>query len=224
LLPPIPEKLWKIDESTISEHFSLDGDDRCYYIWEYTAGKRYDFSPTNQLITNLKIKPSAIARTPARGRYKEQAILHAGNAMRRLISREFVETRATFVPIACSKALGDPDYDDRLPRVLQHAFHDWSGDIREMLTLTQSTLADHESTDRLAFDELLGITRLSNPYTVAPRPVFIVIDDVLTSGKHFKVAQSLLMTQYPNAEIRGLFLARCIRESPDFDLPPPPTA
>lgn len=133
MLPPIPEKLWKIDESTVGEHFSLDGDDRCYYIWEYTAGKRYDFSLTNQLITNLKIKPSAVAKASARGRYKQDAILHAGN-------------------------------------------------------------------------------------------VFIVIDDVLNSGKHFKAAQSLLTTQYPNAEIRGLFLARCIRESPDFDLPPPPTA
>lgn len=129
MLPSIPEKLWKLDESTVGEHFSLDGGDRCYYIWEYTAGKRYDFSLTNQLITNLKVKPSAIAKIPARGRYKQDAILHAGNAMRRLISREFVETRATFVPVACSKALGDLDHDDRLSRVLQHAFHDWSADI-----------------------------------------------------------------------------------------------
>lgn len=58
MLPIIPEKLWKIDDSTVGQHFSLSATDQCYYIWEYTAGRRYDFSPTNQLITNLKIKLS----------------------------------------------------------------------------------------------------------------------------------------------------------------------
>ena len=41
-------------------HRSLRATDQCYYFWEYTAGKRYDFSPTNQLISNLKIKPTQI--------------------------------------------------------------------------------------------------------------------------------------------------------------------
>ena len=79
MLPPIPEKLRKIDDSTVGEHFSLDGFDRCYYIWEYAARKRYNFSPANQLVWNLKIKPSAVAITPARNRYKLEAIAHAGN-------------------------------------------------------------------------------------------------------------------------------------------------
>jgi hypothetical protein len=219
LHPPIPEKLCRIDDSTIGEHFSLDADDRCYYIWEYTAGRRYDFSPTNQLIINLKIKPGAIERTPARGRYKEQAIAHAANALRRLIRREFVETRSTFVPIPCSKAQGHADHDDRLPRVLRQAFHEWGADIREMLSLTQSTAADHESTDRLSFEELLRITRLSEPNPIAPRPVIILVDDVLNSGKHFKVAQSLIRSEYPDIEIRGLFLARCVREWAESDSP-----
>jgi hypothetical protein len=41
---------------------------------------------------------------------------------------------------------------------------------------------------------------------------------VLNSGKHFKVAQSLIRERYPDAEIRGLFLARCAREPVEFDL------
>jgi predicted amidophosphoribosyltransferase len=173
---------------------------------------RYDFSPTNQLIKNLKIKPSAIERSPARGRYKEQAILHAANAIRRLMSRELVETRATFVPVPCSKAVGHTDYDDRLARVLHLAFRNLNADVREMLTITQSTSADHESDDRLTFDELLAVTTLSNPAGTAPRAIVIVVDDVLNSGKHFKVAQSLVTARYQDVKVRGLFLARCIRE------------
>jgi len=213
LLPPIPKKLWRIDDSTVGEHFSLTDSDRCYYIWEYTARKGYDFSPANQLVFNLKIKPSAIAKTPARNRHKMESIAHAGNALRTLITREFVETRATFVPIPCSKAANDPDYDDRLPRVLAHAFQGWNADVREMLRLTQSTPADHESVDRLTFDGLLRITELTKPVKAALRPVIVIVDDVLNSGKHFKVAQSLIKARCSNAEIRGVFLARCVRES-----------
>lgn len=219
MLPLIPEKLRKIDDSTVGEHFWLDGADRCYYIWEYAARKRYDFSPANQLVFNLKIKPSAIAKTPARSRYKLEAIAHAGTALRSLIARVFVEARATFVPIPCSKAVADPDYDDRLSRVLARAFHGWDADAREILTLTQSTPADHESVDRLTFDELLAITELTNQSASAPRPVIVIVDDVLNSGKHFKVAQSTIRSRYPNAEIRGVFLARCVREPVEFDIP-----
>jgi hypothetical protein len=218
LLPPIPEKLRKIDDSTVGEHFSLDDADRCYYIWEYAARQRYDFSPANQLVYNLKIKPGALAKAPSRNRYKLEAIAHAGGALRSLITREFVETHATFVPIPCSKAVVDPNYDDRLSRVLAHAFQGWDADVREMLTLTQSTAADHESIERLTFDELLAITQITTRVGIAPRRVIVIVDDVLNSGKHFKVAQSLIKGRYANAEIRGVFLARCVRQPAEFEM------
>jgi hypothetical protein len=50
LLPPIPQRLLQIDEITVGKHFYLDASDQCFYVWEYTAGERYDFSPTNQRI------------------------------------------------------------------------------------------------------------------------------------------------------------------------------
>jgi hypothetical protein len=212
LLPPIPQKLRRIDDSTVGEHFWLAGSDPCYYIWEYAARKGYDFSPANQLVFNLKTKPSAIAKAPARNRHKLEAIAHAGTALRTLITREFVEARATFVPIPCSKAATDPDYDDRLSRVLARAFQGWDADVHDMLRLTESSPADHESTDRLSFDELLELTELTEDSGSVPRPVIVILDDVLNSGKHFKVGQSLIKARYPDAEIRGVFLARCVRE------------
>jgi hypothetical protein len=219
LLPPIPDKLRQIDDSTLGEHFSLDGADRCYYIWEYVARQRYDFSPANQLVFNLKTKPSAIGKTRTRDRYKAEAIAHAGAALRSLMARAFVEARATFVPIPGSKAVADPDYDDRVSRVLARAFHGWDADVREMLTLKQSTPADHESVDRLTYDGLSAITELTNQSGTAPRPVIVIVDDVLNSGKHFKVAQSFIRSRYPSVEIRGVFLARCVREPGGVDAP-----
>jgi len=213
LLPPIPEKLLRIDESTVSQHFSLRDSDQCLYIWEYTAGKRYDFSPTNQLISNLKIKPGSLAKSPKRNFYKEQAIDHAAQGLLHFLPRAYVEQRATFVPVPGSKIAGDADYDPRMLHVLQRALEAWSADIRPMLELTHSIPADHETTDRIPYDELLEVSRLSDVSGKPLRPVVVVVDDVLNSGKHFKVAQTLISDQAPTVEIRGLFVARCIRDT-----------
>lgn len=211
--PPIPEKLLRIDESTVGQHFSLRESDQCYYIWEYTAGKRYDFSPTNQLILNLKIKPSWIAKAPNRNYYKQQAVSHAAQGLLHFLPRAHVEQRATFVPVPGSKAAGDPDYDPRMQRVLERALQGWSADIRPMIELTKSVPADHETTDRIPYDELLAISKLNDVSGKPLRHIVVIVDDVLNSGKHFKVAQTLISAQAPTAEIRGLFVARCIRDS-----------
>jgi hypoxanthine phosphoribosyltransferase len=86
-----------------------------------------------------------------------------------------------------------------------------------MLTLTRSTPADHESVERLTFEELLSITRLTGRPANAPRPVIVVVDDVLNSGKHFKVAQSLIQANFPEAAIRGVFLSRCVRQFAELE-------
>jgi len=120
----------------------------------------------------------------------------------------------TFVPVPGSKAAGDPDHDNRMLQVLQRALQGWAVDIRPLLKLTQSTPADHETTDRQPYNELLAISRLEDLSGEDPRPIVVIVDDVLNSGKHFKVAQVLISAGFPEAEIRGLFLARCVRENP----------
>jgi hypothetical protein len=102
LLPSIPQRLLQIDETTVGEHFSLAASDFCYYVWEYTAGQRYDFSPTNQLISNLKIKPTQIGVYPRLDRHKQQAISHSAAALRSLVQRTWVEQHGTFVPMPAS--------------------------------------------------------------------------------------------------------------------------
>jgi len=41
--------------------------------------------------------------------------------------------------------------------------------------------------------------------------IIAVVDDVLNSGKHFKVAQDLVSQRFPGVPVIGIFLARCIR-------------
>lgn len=62
-------RLTAIDASNIDLHARLTPADRCYFLFEYTSGQGYDFSATNNLISNLKKKPGANGQY-----YKNQAI------------------------------------------------------------------------------------------------------------------------------------------------------
>jgi len=210
LLPSIPDKLLRIDEVTAGDHFSLDATDTCFYVWEYAARRNFSAGPANQLIKNLKAKPSELAMTPARQRHKQRALRHAAKALRQLLGRQAVEGEYSFVPVPCSKACGDPDHDDRTLRVLQRAFSGWQSDVQPILRVRHSMAADHESAERMTHDDLLALTEALPPRNPLRRTI-VVFDDVLNSGKHFKVAQTLLSAANPDAAILGLFLARCIR-------------
>jgi predicted amidophosphoribosyltransferase len=211
-MPAIPARFWQIDATNLDDHSLLSSADRCYYLWEYVPRRGYGFSPTNQLIRNLKIKPSLLVGSCARSAYKRGAIAHAAAALRHLISREFVEMHATFVPMPCSKAIGDPDYDDRMARVLEAAFEGWSVDLRQMLAVVRSIAADHACAERLSYETLLEITHVIECGAGPSRAVIVIVDDVLNSGKHYRVARELLSQRYPRASVRGVFLARCMRE------------
>jgi hypothetical protein len=65
----------------------------------------------------------------------------------------------------------------------------------------------------------LAVTRIDESLVGAGvRPQIMVFDDVLNSGKHFKVAQQLLSQRFPDASIVGVFLARCLPDPPvEFD-------
>jgi hypothetical protein len=214
LLPAIPQRLLQIDETTVGDHFNLATSDLCFCVWEYTAGQRYDFSPTNQLISNLKIKPTQITTNPRRDYYKQQAINHSATALRSLVQRTWVEQIGTFVPMPTSKIRGHQDFDDRIQRLLRAAFGPMNADIRPMIEQTESTAADHESADRLSHAALRTITRINEAHAEAPlRANIALVDDVLTSGKHFKVAQELLSQRFPGTPVIGIFVARCIRSN-----------
>src|SRR5271156_1548440 len=107
--------LTKLDELYLPHHWYLDSSDECYFGGEYTAGRGFAHSATNQLILNLKKKMDR--RGLPEWPYKDIAIRQASQNLRSSLRAEFVAA-ATFVPIPPSKVIGDPEYDDRMTRVL----------------------------------------------------------------------------------------------------------
>jgi hypothetical protein len=207
----LPDRLTWIDETNRSDHAFLQNTDRCLFFGEYFAGKGYQGGGTNQLIFNFKCKPSTAATNAGRRYHKDHAITVIAAGLRKAITQQNAE-RMTWVPIPPSKAIGHADHDDRLTRTLNVAFRGYDLDLRMMLRQTESTEADHATSERLTPDALYAITELDQ-VALSARPVrqaIVLFDDVLTTGKHFKCCERRLRGVLPDVPLIGIFIARRI--------------
>lgn len=194
-------------------HAHLEATDECYFIWEYTRGQRYDYSEANQLITNLKIRPSEIRANPQRARYKQAAI----NKCAQVIADNIVNVDGVvFVPVPSSRVSTDPDYDDRMAAILRRVNEIKRIDARELVVQTANTRRSREAgADRLRQSELLDVWQIDESLTDPPPHTIVVVDDMLTAGTHFKAMQRLLQQRFPDAKVDGLFITRRIFANTD---------
>jgi hypothetical protein len=205
------ERLTRIDRLTRPDHSYLEDEDECLYLGEYTARRGYAYSDTNQLILNLK-KPMD-RRDRSEWRYKVAAIETVAQDLRRLLGLDGIEG-ATFVPVPPSRAKDDPEYDDRLLQVLRQVAAGHDGDIRELVLQPETMDAFHSGGDRPSIRELIEAYRLDEAATHAPRNgAFVIFDDVLTTGAHFKAVQAVLCDRFPDVRTFGLFVARRVPEA-----------
>ena len=204
-------KLSRIEGVFLSDHSSLEPGDDCYFLGEYTPGRGYKYGRTNSLILNFKKSPHK--KGQPEWRYKEESISKIAEAFRKSLSGAWLR-KVTLVPIPPSKTQGDFLYDDRMTRTLEILNQGFANvlDVRELIKQSESTQADHESSLRQSTDDLIGNYYIDQE-RVYPEPEEIALfDDLLTTGKHFKAAQSILRKQYPGVKIRGIFVARRIFE------------
>jgi predicted amidophosphoribosyltransferase len=203
--------LTKIDELVLPDHFYLGESDECYFIGEYTARKGFNFSKTNQLIYNLKKKPDR--RHLAEWAYKERAIVAATKNLRDSLNPEFLQI-ATFVPVPPSKAKGDAMYDDRMTRILNGL--GGGTDVRELVIQSVSMEAAHACEDRPSPNDLEANYSIDEGRAEPSPQIIAVVDDVLTTGCHFKAAKQALSTRFPDVRVLGIFLARRVPETDDI--------
>jgi predicted amidophosphoribosyltransferase len=167
----------------------------------------------NKLIINLK-KPM-----DRRGRpewpYKIQAIQEAGRALRAAI--DALNPRwlslATLVPVPPSKVRTDPMYDDRMLEVLQALAQGIQVDIREIVLQRENMDAAHGGDVRPCVENLVAACYIDANLVLPPPRVFGIIDDVLTTGSHFKAVQKVLRARFPGVETYGIFIARRIPDT-----------
>jgi predicted amidophosphoribosyltransferase len=200
LLASTPRFL-KIDDQNRDDHPHLTAADECYFLYEYTSRRNYAFSSTNQLISNLKKKPSQ-ANTY---KYKLSAMQACTRDLKGAINPAWLNV-ATLVPIPPSKARSHPDYDNRMATICRNIAP--GIDVREIVIQRNSLQAAHETDTRPTIAELLAEYQIDE--TVAnPTPQRIgIVDDVLTAGTHYVAVKTMLQRRYPGVPIVAFFVAR----------------
>ena len=176
----------------------------------YTVRKGYAYSETNNLIINLKKSPTA---SSSQLHYKSKAVQKFADEVIELFARtiglypnEFI----ALVPMPPSKALGHPEYDDRMDQVAQRIAGQFPN-VRywPVLEATRSSESAHKGGTRAPdqLHELIALNKSQSSAYKQGERVYI-LDDILTSGAHFVAARRRLSTCVPEKLIGGLFWAK----------------
>lgn len=208
-----PPRLLEIDDLVRGDHFYLEEGDLCFYWGEYSARMGYGYSETNSLIFNFK--KSLKRRDHPDWPYKGKAIDLIATSFRKIFSEDMF-SNMTLIPVPPSKKKGDTEHDDRMLQLLQKMGEGRDADIRELVGQTQSREAAHQSNNRPRPEDLEAIYQIDETLTSPEPETIIVFDDVLTTGCHFKAMQKVLSNRFPNAQIVGVFIARCLHDT-DID-------
>jgi Phage integrase, N-terminal SAM-like domain len=153
-----PEVFTAIDDLLRPLHAHLTDCDQCYFLREYTSGRRNAHSETNRLIHNLKQRPDRRGTSELARDLLDRELLVAP-LLRDNLDLARIQ-RVTLVPMPPSKARGDRLYDDRMLRVLRAMDVQGQLDIRELLYLAQSIEAAHTTADRPTVAQLVANLRI----------------------------------------------------------------
>lgn len=214
----MPPRLTVVGALERPDHHYLPADAECYFWGEYTPyrhtqGRAWDFSPTNQLISNFKKKLDR--RHLPEWRYKQDAINIISDAFTMMWDWPALQAaRIALVPMPPSRARTDPLFDDRMTQVLA-AVRERTGvplDIRDCLSFSGAFAASHESEDRPTPEQLyqdLELDTATASVAEQPNAVFL-FDDMLTTGAHFVAACRCLREQFGEIQVVGHFVCRRI--------------
>jgi predicted amidophosphoribosyltransferase len=159
----------------------------------------------SSLILNLKKSPDRRGRPE--WRFKEQAIAQVAAELRAAMDPRAL-ARSLLVPVPPSRAPGDPLHDDRMLQVAGLLARSSGAVVADLLQPRVSTTPLHLRDDRRDLDQLRANLRLVEPAPELQPSRIFVLDDVLTTGAHFRVAKDALCSAYPGVAVIGLFVAR----------------
>lgn len=196
------QKMWNRIELPIHPHKYLTSEDECYYALEYKVGGGFSISAENQLILNLKILDN-----------QENRLYHRSVSIREFIIAltEILPDGATVMFIPTSKREGDEDYNSRW-LIIEDWLKRYNAPLRIVtpIKIKESGEAAHFGGERNPdiIKQKYKWQGFAPPY---PEEIF-VIDDVITSGGHFKACKSVILDHLPDINVIGIFWARSVQD------------
>lgn len=211
-------RIQMIDLITVDDHYHIGADDECYYLVNYVSNQGYKYSPENGLMFNFKKKIERKGQPD--WKYKSYAIDEFAKMLREIDFSALFGKKYYLIPVPPSKCKTDPLYDDRVVKVLQKVFPAVS--IVELISQTNSTPEYHNNDDKRDIDEIKNNYTINNellPKIDDDIPLFVIFDDVLTTGAHYIAIKQKIKEVFPISRVVGLFLARrqIIYENPFED-------
>ncbi|MEZ5307996.1 MAG: hypothetical protein R2684_12695 [Pyrinomonadaceae bacterium] len=210
-------RLLKIDDICLSQYSFLTREDCCFYFGEYFSGQGYGYSPTNNLIHNLKKSPSR--RGKPEWKYKLHAIETVADWIASVDDLLWDDPNSLWIPVPPSKSIEDKDYDDRLVKILESLKRkSTSFSFSELITVKESIEGSHNLADGMRprpEDHLENFVVDETLILPEPKTVF-VFDDVITTGSHFRAVDTLLRKKFRNTVVYGIFVARAVRLAQEF--------
>lgn len=204
-----------IDELILRDYHYLNEEDECFFFHVYLANKGYSFNEYNQLIGNFKKKLDRKGQYD--WRYKQEAILKVASLLRGTL--EAIKNPVTLIPIPPSLCKTDEMYDDRMLKALNIASTGLANiTVSDIISLRKNRESSHSGTKpRLSPLQLQELLTLEETPSIKTNDI-ILIDDVITTGSQFKACKGLLINNYENINVTGLFVARTQHDDfSDFD-------
>lgn len=201
---------WTLWDGTGRTRWHLtQGQHQVYFYRQYISRAGFNRCETNQLITNLKKSPSA---SRVELYYKNQAIQQFSQELCSLFSTINYNMKVTWIP--SSKAPDDPEYDDRLIRVVQNTCSRNNYlEAAEVFTRSESSVPLHgggeRNPDKIAEEWEMNSRVLNGCNYIC------IVDDVLTTGASFRAAHDLIVAAHPGIFVFGAIWAFTI-DDPDI--------
>ena len=151
----MPPRLTEVGTLERPDHYHLPADAKCYFWGEYTPyehtnGKKWDFSPTNQLVSNFKKKLER--KGMGDWAYKRQATQKIAASFAQFWKWPNLHEnhRVTLIPVPPSKARTDAAFDSRMLDMLTSmgVKAEVALDIRDCLSFSGKYAASHEANER----------------------------------------------------------------------------
>lgn len=194
----------------LHEHSYLVAGDVVFYREEYKSTQGF-IGQGNNLIANLKKSVGTLGTDE--WHYKENSILAvACSIANEMQNASCVRGKVYWVPVPPSKIKTDPLFDDRLYRILILSIAA-SKTRKHFVSDVLYQISDRESlssnTDKRDISELVSNYLMNDIPNYRPdKDQIIIFDDVLTTGCHFKAVEEVVLNRYPNADVKGFFIAR----------------
>lgn len=195
-------KLVKVDLKIHSIPY-LSYEDNCFYFLDYTDGG-YNISPHNSIVFNFK-KDLRYKNTGAWW-YRNDAIQHFALMLHNALCK--IANQITIIPMPTSTPQNSPNFNDRLLETMNqlHCFGNGCYHIENCLDILVEQIPSHCGGSRKPQDLYHQIV-FKNPLYSFKEYIFL-IDDVLTTGGHFKACQQKILSLYPTNKVYGIFLAK----------------